>query len=149
MWKEPRWKFVCSYNEWVYIAEGDAWPLWLLDFPHERSISYDFSIDVTLQLHMCVHWAFNLHYIWLQQVWPIIVMWPRWFMTQFDMALLTCTGWLWCPCQAAMLLSDGYVLKLETRAKLHVGHIIYGSWYFYWIPLIERCRIDLKIIWFR
>ena len=41
------------------------------------------------------------------------------------------------------------VLKLATRAKLHVGHLIYGSWYFAWIPLIERCRIDLTIIRFR
>jgi len=38
------------------------------------------------------------------------------------------------------------LLKLATRDKLHVGHLIYGSWYFSWIPLVERCRIDLKII---
>jgi len=29
-----------------------------------------------------------------------------------------------------------------------MGHLIYDSWYFSWIPLSERCRIDLKIIRF-
>ena len=43
----------------------------------------------------------------------------------------------------------GTLLKLATRAKLHMGHLIYGSWYFSWIPLFERCRIDIKIILFR
>ena len=41
------------------------------------------------------------------------------------------------------------LLKLATRDKLHVGHLINGRWHFSWILLIERCRIDLKIIWFR
>jgi len=40
------------------------------------------------------------------------------------------------------------LLKLTTRAKLYVGNLIYGSGYFSWIPLFERCRIDLKIIRF-
>jgi len=39
------------------------------------------------------------------------------------------------------------VLKLATRVKLHMGHLIYDNWYFSWIPLLKRCRIDLKIIW--
>jgi len=38
------------------------------------------------------------------------------------------------------------VLKLATRAKLHMGHPIYGSGYFSWIPLSERYRIDLEIL---
>jgi len=44
--------------------------------------------------------------------------------------------------------SDVILLKLATRTKLHVGHLLYGSWYFSWIPLIKRCRVDLKIIRF-
>jgi len=107
MSEEPRWKVLCSYNEGVYIAMEDHWPLWLFDFPDSCLTSYDFSTDVTLQLHMCVSWTFILHYIWLQQVWPIVVMWPRQLMT-----LLTCTGWLWCSCQAVVLLSDSCALNV-------------------------------------
>lgn len=38
------------------------------------------------------------------------------------------------------------MLNLATRAKLHLGQLIWGSWSFYWIPLSEKCRVDLKII---
>ena len=38
------------------------------------------------------------------------------------------------------------VLKLATRAKLHLGQLIWWRWYFCWIPLSERCKIDLKIL---
>ena len=107
MWEEPRWKFLYSYNEGLYIAKGDNWPLWLFDFPHDCLTSYDFSSHVTLQLHMCISWTFTLHYIWLQQVWPIVVMCPRQLMTQLDMTPLRWTGWLWCLCQVVVLLSDG------------------------------------------
>lgn len=93
----------------VYISKESNWPLWHFDFPHDCLTSYDFSADVTLQLHMCVSWTFTLHYILLQQVWPIVVMWPRQLMTQVDMTLLTCTGWLWCSCRA-VFLSDGCAL---------------------------------------
>ena len=40
------------------------------------------------------------------------------------------------------------VLNLATRAKLHVALLIWWRWYFCWIPLSERCKIDLKIILF-
>jgi len=123
MWQEPRWKFLCSYNEGVYIAKCNSWPLWLLGFPHDCSTSYEISTDVTLQLHLCVHWTLKLHYIWLQEVCPIVVMWQRQLMKQLDMTLLTCTSWLWCPCQDTMLLSDGC-----TPSVLHLH------------PCMEKCR---------
>ena len=40
------------------------------------------------------------------------------------------------------------LLKLAARAKFHMGHLIYDNWYFSWIPLSERCRIYLNILWF-
>ena len=46
------------------------------------------------------------------------------------------------------LLVHGKLLNLATRAKLHVALFIWWRWYFCWIPLSERCRIDLKIILF-
>lgn len=39
-----------------------------------------------------------------------MVMCSRHLMTQLDMTLLTCIGWLWCPCQATSLMSDGCTL---------------------------------------
>lgn len=83
---------ICSYNEGVYIAKGDGWPIWLLDFCHDCSTSHDFSTNVTLQLNIFIRWNFTLHYIGLQQVWSIVVMWPRRCITQLNMKLLTCTS---------------------------------------------------------
>jgi len=107
MWEEPRWKVLCLYNEGVYIAKGDNWPLWPFDFPHECLTSCEFSTYMILKLHMCISWTFTLHDIWLQKVRPIVGMWPKQLMTQLDMTRLSCTGWLWCPRRTAMMLSDG------------------------------------------
>jgi len=72
-------------------------------------------------------------------------------------AFQSCVWWIQDPAQFEAPSRDGLValinppanlLKLATRAKLHMDHLIYDSWYFSWIPLSERCRIDLKIIQF-
>lgn len=114
----PKWGGIYS--------QGGTWSLWLFDFRHDRSTSYELSYDMTLQLHMCVFWTFTLHYILLKQVWSIVVMWLRQVMTQLDMILLTCIGWIWWQCRATMLLSDGCAINLSCL-HLHMEKCS-GSW---------------------
>jgi len=40
------------------------------------------------------------------------------------------------------------MLKLATMAKFHFGQLIWWKWWFHWIPLFKRTKIDLKIIKF-
>jgi len=92
-------KIPCSHNGqgiysqgwgWTLVTFGlPSWPfnfLWLFNW-------YDSSSS------LCFHWTFTLHKILLEQIWPMVVMWPWQLMTQLDMTLLTWTGWMWWQCQ--------------------------------------------------
>ena len=85
-------KVPCSYNGRGIYNQGwcltlvtlglPSWPfnfLWIFSW-HDSSSS------------LWVHWTFTLHYIRLQQIWSMVVMWPWQLMTQLDMTLLTWTG---------------------------------------------------------
>lgn len=63
-------------------------------------------------------WNFTLHYIWLQPLRLPEVRWSRQLLTQLNMTLLTCTSWLWCPCQV-VLLSDECVFECTLSSSPH------------------------------
>ena len=85
------------------------------------------------------------------QVWASNLVLFLCFLLVFPWVLVThifsmIFAWVWVCffCHYCCIALKVFLLKLATRAKIHVGHLINGNWYFSWIPLIERCRIDLK-----
>jgi len=100
------------------MAKGDAWPLWLLDFPHDHSTSYDFLTDVTLQINMCISWASTWNFITTSMAhssdvaktthyttWHDIA--DMYWMTMFSMSsCYDVEWWMWFQCVVSSPLHD-------------------------------------------
>ena len=73
-------------------------------------------------------------------------------MTQEWKMIYDSTRWYWSldgtGGQMEFSLVERECLFWATRSKLHVALLIWWWLYFCWIPLLERCKIDLKIILF-
>jgi len=112
MWEEPRWKV-----PWMYIWGGiyrQGWncPLWLFDFPHDCLTLMNFQIKWLFRLRVgLLEFHFTLDSLTI--VWPTVVMWLTWIMTQLDMTMMVCSCCYSCACQAAVLLSDGCLLRVS------------------------------------